>query len=61
MTGSQPTESDGQQTTTTQAGAPPVIIDGQTNRASHNLDLYNPRFPELDQIDTATVGQLEVR
>ena len=34
---------------------------GQTNWASHNLDLYNQRFSELDQIDLDSVGQLQRR
>ncbi len=53
----------GQQGTTTRAGEPPTIIAGssQTNWASHNLDPYNQRFAELDQINTANAGQLQQR
>ncbi|MEE2964278.1 MAG: PQQ-binding-like beta-propeller repeat protein [Acidobacteriota bacterium] len=48
---------------TTRTGAPPVITAGsaQTNWASHNLDLHNQRFADLDQINTDTVGQLQPR
>jgi len=48
---------------TTRTGAPPVITAGstQTNWASHNLDLHNQRFANLDQINTDTVGQLQPR
>ena len=48
---------------TTQASPAPTIITGrsQTNWGSHNLDLYNQRFSELDQVNTANVGQLERR
>ena len=48
---------------TTQAGTPPTIIatQSQTNWASHNLDPFNQRFSELDQINTSNVGQLERR
>ena len=52
----------GQQGATTRTGTPPAITgSGQTNWASHNLDMHNQRFSELDQIDTATVGQLQRR
>jgi glucose dehydrogenase len=57
-----PSASAGQQGSTTRTGPPPVITgSGQTNWASHNLDLYNQRFSELAQIDTETVGQLQRR
>ena len=48
---------------TTQAGEPPTIIAGrnQTNWSSNNVDRYNQRFSELDQINTSNVGQLERR
>ena len=48
---------------TTQAGEPPTIIAGrtQTNWRSNNVDQYNQRFSELDQINTSNVGQLERR
>ena len=53
----------GQQGRTTRTGALPTITVGsqQTNWASHNLDLYNQRYAELDQINAATVGQLQRR
>ena len=53
----------GQQGCTTRTGALPTITVGsqQTNWASHNLDLYNQRYAELDQINAATVGQLQRR
>ena len=52
-----------QQGRTTREGAPPTITvgSGQTDWASHNLDLHNQRYAELDQINTATVGQLQRR
>ncbi|MCY4058880.1 MAG: hypothetical protein OXG44_12840, partial [Gammaproteobacteria bacterium] len=40
---------------------PLIAGTGQTNWASDNLDLYNQRFSEIDQIDTANVGQLQGR
>ena len=45
----------------TTGGNPPSIIAGQsqTNWESNNLDRYNQRFSELDQIDTTNVGRLE--
>ncbi len=44
---------------TTQQGAPPAITaGGQTNWPSHNLDLNNSRYSELDQIDTTNVAGL---
>ena len=48
---------------TTRTGAPPVITAGstQTNWASHNLDLHNQRFADLDQINIDTVGRLQER
>lgn len=57
-----PTAIAGQQGSTTGTGEPPAITgSGQTNWASHNLDLYNQRFSELDQTDTATGGRLQRR
>ena len=52
-----------QQGRTTRAGTPPTITaeSRQTNWASHNLDLRNQRYAELDRINTATVGQLQRR
>ena len=52
-----------QQGSITREGEPPTIIAGsrQMNWASHNLDLHNQRYAELDQINTATVGQLQRR
>ena len=48
---------------TTRAGEPPTIIAGrsQTNWRSNNIDQYNQRFSELDNINTSNVGQLERR
>ena len=48
---------------TTRTGVPPTITAGsrQTNWASHNLDPYNQRYADLDQINTTTVGQLQRR
>jgi quinoprotein glucose dehydrogenase len=42
---------------------PPTITTGsrQTNWASHNLDPYNQRYAELDQINTGTVDRLQRR
>ena len=52
-----------QQGSITREGEPPTITAGsrQMNWASHNLDLHNQRYAELDQINTATVGQLQRR
>ena len=52
-----------QQGRTTRTGAPPTITAGshQTNWASHNLDPYNQRYAELDQINTGTVDRLQRR
>ena len=59
---SHPAVSAGQQGSTTRAGAPPALAgSGQTNWASHNLDMHNQRFSELAQIDAATVGELQRR
>lgn len=44
---------------TTLTGAPPIITGGgQTNWESHNLDLHNQRYSELDQINTTNAGRL---
>ena len=44
---------------TTRQGDPPAITaGGQTNWTSHNLDLHNRRYSELDQIDTTNVARL---
>ena len=53
----------GQRGTTTRTGEPPVITAGgnQTNWASHNLDPYNQRYAELDQINTENAGRLQRR
>ena len=49
----------GQQGRTTRQGAPPnITAGGQTNWTSHNLDLDNSRYSELDQIDAATASRL---
>ena len=52
-----------QQGRTTRTGVPPTITTGsrQTNWASHNLDPYNQRYAELDQINTGTVDRLQRR
>ena len=52
-----------QQGRTTQTGVPPTITAGSrhTNWASHNLDPYNQRYAELDQINTGTVDRLQRR
>ena len=47
------------QAQTTLTGAPPIITGGgQTNWESHNLDLHNQRYSELDQINVANADQL---
>ncbi|MXY25753.1 MAG: PQQ-binding-like beta-propeller repeat protein [Acidobacteria bacterium] len=49
----------GQQGRTTRQGAPPnITAGGQTNWTSHNLDLDNSRYSELDQINAGTAGRL---
>ena len=62
IVGLHPTDVDAQ-ARTSPGGDPPSIIAGQsqTNWESNNLDPYNQRFSELDQIDTTNVGQLERR
>ena len=42
---------------------PPTISTAVSNTiwASHNLDPYNQRFSDLDQIDTSTVSELQPR
>ena len=52
-----------QQGRTTRTGVPPTITTGsrQTNWTSHNLDPYNQRYAELDQINTGTVDRLQRR
>lgn len=52
-----------QQGRTTRTGVPPTITAGSrhTNWASHNLDPYNQRYAELDQINTGTVDRLQRR
>ena len=52
----------GQQGRTTSTGDPPrITAAGQTNWASHNLDSYNQRFADLDQIDVESAGRLAQR
>ncbi len=52
----------GQQGRTTSTGDPPrITAGGQTNWASHNLDSYNQRFADLDQIDVESAGRLAQR
>ena len=53
----------GQQGATTHESEPPTIIAGQSqaNWASHNLDPYNQRFAELDQINAGNAGRLRQR
>lgn len=47
---------------TTRHGPPPdITAGGRTNWTSHNLDLSNSRYSELNEIDTATVGRLVER
>ena len=47
------------QGTTTRHGTPPNIsAGGRTDWASHNLDLNNSRYAELDEIDTSNVGRM---
>ena len=47
------------QGTTTQQGTPPTIsAGGRTDWSSHNLDLYNSRYAELDQINTDNADRL---
>ncbi|MXZ70864.1 MAG: PQQ-binding-like beta-propeller repeat protein [Acidobacteria bacterium] len=49
----------GQQGRTTRQGAPPnITAGGQTNWTSHNLDLDNSRYSELDQVNAGTAGRL---
>ena len=52
-----------QQGRTTRTGVTPTITAGSrhTNWASHNLDPYNQRYAELDQINTGTVDRLQRR
>ena len=49
------------QARTTQVGEPPTIVAGrsQTDWRSNNVDQYNQRFSELDQINASNVGQLQ--
>ena len=47
--------------TTTQGELPNITAGGQTNWTSHNLDLDNSRYSELDEVDTRTVAQLAER
>ena len=55
-----PTTVEAQARITTGGDAPSIIAgQSQTNWESNNLDQYNQRFSELDQIDTTNVGQLE--
>ena len=47
------------QGTTTRQGTPPTIsAGGRTDWGSHNLDLHNRRYAELDQINTTNVDRL---
>ena len=48
----------GQGQTTRHGSMPTITAGGQTNWASHNLDLHNRRYSELGEINTSTVGQL---
>lgn len=55
-------EPSAQQGTVTRTSSPPLITAaGQTNWTSHNLDLHNRRYSELDEINTVTVGRLTQR
>ena len=51
----------GQGRTTRQGEPPNVTAGGGTNWTSHNLDLDNSRYSELDEIDVETVGRLAER
>ncbi len=51
----------GQAQTTRQGSPPNISTGGQTNWTSHNLDLYNRRYSELDEINTTTVARLRER
>ena len=52
----------GQPGRTTRQGEPPnITAGGQTNWTSHNLDLDNSRYSELDEVNTETVGGLAER
>ena len=56
-----PSTSARQQGNITWEGTPPVINGaGQTDWASHNLDVYNHRFSELDQIPFGALSGNEV-
>ena len=47
------------QGTTTRQGTPPTIsAGGRTDWGSHNLDLHNRRYAELDQINTTNANRL---
>ena len=47
------------QGTTTRQGTPPTIsAGGRTDWSSHNLDLHNGRYAELDQINTGNANRL---
>ena len=47
--------------TTRQASPPNISAGGQTNWTSHNLDLHNRRYSELNEINTGTVSRLRER
>ena len=51
----------GQAQTTRQGSPPNISAGGQTNWTSHNLDLHNRRYSELDEINTGTVSRLRER
>ena len=58
----QPPVSASLQGKTTRVGEPPhITAGGQTNWASHNLDPYNQRFAEIDQITAENASRLGQR
>ena len=58
----QPPVSASLQGKTTRVGeAPHITAGGQTNWASHNLDPYNQRFAEIDQITAENASRLGQR
>ena len=53
-----PATSTGQTQLTRQSAPPDITAGGRTNFTSHNIDLHNRRYAELDQINTRSVGEL---
>ncbi len=56
-----PATAGGQTRITRQSAPPDITAGGQTNFTSHNIDLYNRRYTELDQINDRSVAQLAER